>query len=51
MKYGMQVGLSPGHIVLDEYPAPPPQRDKTAIFGPYAVAKWLHGLRCHLAWS
>jgi len=26
MKLGMQVGLGPGHIVLDGDPAPPPQR-------------------------
>jgi len=26
MKLGIQVGLGPGHIVLDEDPGPPPQR-------------------------
>jgi len=26
MKLGMQVGLDPGHIVLDGDPAPPPPR-------------------------
>jgi len=26
MKLGMQVGLGPGHIVIDGNPAPPPQR-------------------------
>ena len=26
MKLGMQVGLGPGHIVLDEDPAPPPPK-------------------------
>ena len=26
MKLGLQVGLGPGHIVLDGDPAPPPQR-------------------------
>ena len=26
MKLGMQVGLGPGHIVLDGDPVPPPQR-------------------------
>ena len=26
MKLGIQVGLGPGHIVLDGDPAPPPQR-------------------------
>jgi len=24
MKFGKQVGLDPGHIVLDAHPAPPP---------------------------
>ena len=38
MKLDMQVGLGPGHIVLDGVP-PPPQR---------GTAKWLDGLRCHL---
>jgi len=33
---GMEVGLGPGHIVLDGNPAPPPQKGGTApsIFGP-----------------
>jgi len=26
MKLGVEVGLSPGHIVLDGVPAPPPQK-------------------------
>jgi len=26
MKLGMQIGLGPGHIVLDGDPAPPPQK-------------------------
>ena len=30
-------------------PAPPPQRGRASpIFGPYVMAKWLDGLRCHL---
>ena len=37
MKHGMRVGLGPGHIVLDEDPAPPPQRDTAPIFGPYLL--------------
>jgi len=40
MKLGMQVGLGPGHIVLDGDPARPMS----------VVAKWMHGLRCHLVW-
>jgi len=36
MKLGMQVRLSPGHIVLDGDPAPPPPKGvQTPIFGPY----------------
>jgi len=27
MKLGMQVGLGPGHIVLDRDPAPPPPKE------------------------
>jgi len=34
MPIGMEVGLGPGHIVLDGDPAPPPQKGGTApIFG------------------
>jgi len=52
MKLGMQVGLDPGHIVLDRDPAPLPQRGTTPSFRPISVAaKWLHGSRCHLVWS
>jgi len=42
MKLGTEVGLHPGHIVLDGDPAPP-------TFQPMPiVAKWLDWLRCHL---
>jgi len=54
MKLGMQVGFGPGHIVLDGDPAPPPQKGHNPLtnFRPISVAaKWLHGSRCHLAWS
>jgi len=38
MKLGMQVGLGPGHIVLDGDPAPLPQRGTVPpIFGPYPL--------------
>jgi len=37
MKLGMQVGLCPGHIVLDGGPAPLPQRGTPPIFGPYLL--------------
>jgi len=44
MKFGMQVGLSPGHTVLDGDPPP-----LTPNFRPISVvAKWLDGLRRHL---
>ena len=55
IKLGMQVGVGPGHVVLDGDQAPPPQR-RTALppanFRPISVAaEWLHGSRCHLVWS
>jgi len=51
MKLGMQVGLGPGHIVLDGDPAPLPQRGTTPNFRPISVAaKWLHRSRFHLVW-
>jgi len=52
-KLGVQVGLGPGHIVLDGDPAPPPPKGHSPPnFRPISVAaKWLHGSRCHLVWS
>jgi len=50
MKLGVQVGLGPGHIVLDGDPVPPSQRDTAPNFRPISVlAKWLDGTRtrCH----
>ena len=43
MKLGMEVGLGPGHIVLDGDPAPPPERGTapTPIFG--ACLLWPNG--------
>jgi len=42
MKFGMQVGLVPGHIVLDGDPAPLPQKGaEPLIFGPYLL--WPNG--------
>jgi len=42
MKLGMQVGLDPGHIVLDADPAPhPPKGHIHPIFGPYLL--WPNG--------
>jgi len=50
-KHGMQVGLGPGHIVLDGDPAPPPTKGGRAPpnYRPISVvAKWLDGSRYHL---
>ena len=46
----VQVGLGPGHIVLDGDPAPPPPKGHSPRnFRPMSiVAKRLDGLRCHL---
>ena len=42
MPLGMDVGLGPGHIVLDGDPAPPPQKGGTPpIFGPCLL--WPNG--------
>jgi len=45
MPLGKEVGLGPGHIVLDGDPAPPPQKGGTAqphpIFGPCLL--WPNG--------
>jgi len=50
MKLGMQVGLGPGHIVLDRDPAPLHKKGtEPPNFRPMSiVAKWLDGSRCHL---
>ena len=49
MKVGMQVGLGPGHIVLDEDPAPPPKNwAQPPNFRPMSiVANHLDGSRWH----
>ena len=42
MPLGMEVGLSPGHIVLYGDPAPtPPKGHSLPIFGPYLL--WRNG--------
>ena len=46
MKLRVQVGLGPGHIVLDgEYPGPPPQRGAAPQFSAHTcsgqMARWL----------
>ena len=46
---GMEVGLGPGHTVLDGDPAPLPQRGTAPNFRPMSVvAKPLDGSRCQL---
>jgi len=52
MKLSLQVGLGPGHIVLDGDPAPVPKKGaKPPNFRPMSiVAKWLDGSRRHLLW-
>jgi len=42
MKLGRELGLGPGHIVLDEDPAPPPQKGHSPpILGPCLL--WPNG--------
>jgi len=44
----MEVGLGPGHIVLDGNPVLPPQKGYSRQFWPMsAVAKRLDGSKCH----
>ena len=52
MPLRMNVDLSPGHIVLDEDPAPPTKNGHSSPkFWPMSVvAKWLDGSRCQLVW-
>jgi len=44
MALGMEVGQSPGHIVLDGDPAPFPKTHQAAIFGPFLLwpNAWMH---------
>jgi len=53
MKLGVQASLGPGHIVLsgDPAPSPPQGHSPPKFWSIYVVAKWLHGSRCHSAWS
>jgi len=49
MKLGMEVGLGPGHIVLDGEPAPLPKRSIAPNFWLMSlVPKRLDGSRCDL---
>jgi len=49
---GVEVGIGPGHIVLDEDPAAPQKGlHSSPNFRPmYVVAKRLDGSRCYLVW-
>jgi len=52
MSLGMEVGLVPFHIVLDEDPAPVPKRSRApSNFRPmFVVAKRLDASRCRFVW-
>jgi len=51
MALGMEVGLGPGHIVLDGDPAPLAKKGQTPNFRPiFIFAKRLDASRCHLVW-
>jgi len=50
MKLGMQVGLVPGHIVLDGSSPSPKGLSPPSEFFAHVARKWLHGSRCHLVW-
>jgi len=45
MPLGMELGLSPGHIVLDGDPAPPMERGTAAALPPLSQFsdKWIDG--------
>jgi len=42
MPLGTEVGLGPGHIVLDGDPAPPKRKHSPPVFGPCLL--WPNGL-------
>jgi len=44
MKLGTQVGIGPGHVVLDGDLAPHPQRGTAPNFRPIIVAKMARGI-------
>jgi len=52
MQLGTEVGLGPGHIVLDGDPVPRPKGAKPPNFQPMSVVvQRLNGSRCHLVRS
>jgi len=50
IKLGTEVGLGPGHIVLDGDPTPPKWAQPPNFRPMSVVAQRLDGLRCHLVW-
>jgi len=54
MALGMEVGLGPGHIVLDGDPGPLPKTgaepQPPKFSAHFIVAKQLGSSRCHLVW-
>ena len=53
MALAIEVGLGPGHIVLDGNPAPLPEKGGSALpqfSAHFIVAKRLDASRCHLVW-
>jgi len=52
MKLGVEVGLGPGRIVLDEDPGISPSKGHSPNFWPMSIVpKRLDGSRCHLVWN
>jgi len=49
-KLEVEVGLGPGHVVLDGDPTPPKGVQPPNFQPMFVVAKQLEGLRCHLVW-
>ena len=48
MPLGIEVGLGPGHIVIDGDPACPKRGTTPTFWSMSVVAKLLDGSRCHL---
>ena len=50
MKLGIQIGLGPGHTMLDGDPASHPKGAQPQFQPISAAAKWLDVSRCHSVW-